>query len=69
MKTIKVLLNRLILLIFICTVTSGTYLLLAAVRSKPVDWHDFYLALMAGGILWIFNVIFGKIKDWPFKES
>jgi len=63
----KYFLNRLILLIVMCIIACGFYLLLCLIRSKPITVHDFYLALIVGIVLWAAYILTGRMKDWPFK--
>jgi hypothetical protein len=63
----KSFLNRLILLIFMFVVTGGFYMLFCLIKSRPIIGHDFYIAIIAGVVLWIAYVLSGRMKDWPFK--
>jgi hypothetical protein len=65
-------LNRLILLLFLCAVCIGVKILLQLISSKPFTSSDAFESTVIALVLWGANLLFSKgkfLKDWPFKNQ
>jgi len=67
----RVILNRLILLLFFFAIIGGVKILGLLILAKPFIASDFLESLATGVIFWIIFLALGKgmLKDWPFKTS
>jgi hypothetical protein len=65
-------LNRLILLLFLCAICIGVKFLLHLISSKPFTSSDAFEGIVIALVLWVANLLFSKgkiLKDWPFKNQ
>jgi hypothetical protein len=68
----KTILNRLILLLFLCALCIGVKILLQLISSKPFTSSDAFESTVIALVLWVANLLFSKgkfLKDWPFKNQ
>ena len=64
-------LNRLILLLFLCAICIGVKFLLDLISSKPFTSSDAFEGIVIALVLLVANLLFSKgkfLKDWPFKN-
>jgi hypothetical protein len=65
-------LNRFILLLFICAICIGVKILLQLITSEPFTSSDAIEGTVIALVLWVANLLFSKgkfLKDWPFKNQ
>jgi hypothetical protein len=65
-------LNRFILLLFLCAICIGAKILLQLISSKSFTSSDAIEGIIIALVLWVANLLFSKgkfLKDWPFKNQ
>jgi len=65
-------LNRFILLLFLCAICIGVKFLLDLISSKTFTSSDTFEGTVIALVLLVANLLFSKgrfLKDWPFKDQ